>query len=195
MLGEVVYTPDNFIAEQVATLRPVLDTVKTLDIIFIPPVPRFAFGGCCENTMHAPNTCSSSHSTFALTEHVRQRNTITKHLINTKTKNFKVIDLLGTLTPAQHNQSDRAAALKKITHRDNVHLTESGYKLLAGKIVEVSKELKDRQLKLRQQPPADPLVGREIISWGGFYITVGCGRKSELKAPMKKGHRAHPYRR
>ena len=87
---------------------------------------------------------SSSHSIFALTEHVQQRNTITKHLINTKTKNFKVINLLGTLTPAQHNQTDRAAALKKITHRDNVHLTESGYKLLAGKIVEVAKELKDR---------------------------------------------------
>ena len=73
--------------------------------------------------------------------------------------------------------------------------TKSGFKLLAGKIVEVSKELKVRQLKLRQQPPADPLVGIEIISWGGFYITVGCGRKSELKAPMKKCHRAHPYRR
>ena len=195
MLGQVVYTPDNFIAEQVATLRPVLDTVKNLDIIFIPPVPRFAFGGCCENTVHAPNTRSSSHSTFALTEHVRQRNSITKHLIDTKTKNFKVIDLLGTLRPAQHNPLERALALKKITHWDNVHQTESGYKLLAGKIVEVFKELKDRQLKQHQQPPADPLSGREIISWGGFYITVGCGRKTELKAPMKKGHRAHPYRR
>ena len=145
--------------------------------------------------MHAPNTRTPSHSSFALTEHVRQRNSITKHINDTKSKNFKVINLLGTLAPAQQNQSDRTTALKKITHWDNVHLTESGYKLLAGKIVEVSKELKDWQLKSRQQPPADPLVGREIISWGGFYITVGCGRKSELKAPMKKGHRAHPYRR
>ena len=33
MLGEVVYTPDNFIAEQIATLGPVLDSVKNLDII------------------------------------------------------------------------------------------------------------------------------------------------------------------
>ena len=78
-------------------------------------------------------------------------------------------------------------ALKKITHRDNVHLTESGYKLLAGKIVKVSKELKDRHLKPQQQPPVDPLTGMEIISWGGFYITVGCRRKLELKAPVKKG--------
>ena len=76
-----------------------------------------------------------------------------------------------------------------------MHLTESGYKLLAGKIVEVYKELKDRHMKPQQQPPVDPLAGREIISWGGFYITVWCGRKLELKALVKKGHRAHPYRR
>ena len=48
MLGEVVYTPVNFIAEQVATLLPVLDTVKNLDIIFILPVlqtpPRSSTG-------------------------------------------------------------------------------------------------------------------------------------------------------
>ena len=43
MLGEVVYTPVNFIAEQVVTLLPVLNTVKNLDIIFIPPVPRVRF--------------------------------------------------------------------------------------------------------------------------------------------------------
>ena len=76
-----------------------------------------------------------------------------------------------------------------------MHLTETGYKLLAGKIVEVAKELKDRQPKHQHQYPVDPLSGREIISWGGFYITVGCGKKSVLKAPVKKGFRTHPYRR
>ena len=195
MLGEVVYTLDNFIAEQVTTLRPVLDSVKNMDKIFIPPVPRFAFGGCCENTTHAPNTRIPTHSSFALTEHVRQLNSITKHINDTKTKNFKVIDLLSTLTPSQHNQSDKSSALKKITHRDNVHLTEMGYKLLVGKIVEVAKEPKDRQPKQHQQSPADPLNGREIILWGGFYITVSCGKKSELKALVKRGFSAHPYRR
>ena len=88
MLGDVVYTPDSFIAEQVTTLRPVLDAVKNLDKIFIPPVPRFAFRGCCENITHSPNTHTPTHSSFALTEHVRQRNSITKHINDTKAKNF-----------------------------------------------------------------------------------------------------------
>ena len=116
----------------------VKDSVKKLDKIFIPP-PRFAFGGCYDNTKHAPNTRLPTHSSFAvaLTEHVRQRNSITKHINNTN------LNLLSTLTPSQQNQADKASTLKKITHQGNVHLTEMGYKLLAGKIVEVAKELKD----------------------------------------------------
>ena len=74
-----------------------------------------------------------------------------------------------------------------------MHLTEMGYKLLVGKIVEVAKEMKDRQGKYHQ--PEDSLSGRKIISWGGFYTTIGCGKKSELKATVKKGFRAHLYRR
>ena len=166
----------------------VKDSVKKLDKIFNPP-PRFAFGGCYHNTKHAPNTRLPTHSSFAvaLTEHVRQRNSITKHINNTKAKNFEVLNLLSTLTPSQQNQADKASTLKKITHQGNVHLTEMGYKLLAGKIVEVAKELKDRQIKHHQQSqPEDPLSGREIISWGGFYTTVGCCKKSELKAPGKR---------
>ena len=77
-----------------------------------------------------------------------------------------------------------------------MHLTEMGYKLLVGKIVEVAKEMKDRQIKYHQQSqPEDSLSGRKIISWGGFYTTIGCGKKSELKATVKKGFRAHLYRR
>ena len=68
-----------------------------------------------------------------------------------------------------------------------MHLTDTGYKLLVGKIIEVAKELKDRQIKHHQQSqPEDLLSGREIISWGGFYTIVRCCKKSELKAPGKR---------
>ena len=45
MLGEIVYTPDSFISEQVGTLQAVLDSVKNNNKIFLPPIPCFAFGG------------------------------------------------------------------------------------------------------------------------------------------------------
>ena len=91
MLGEIVYTPDSFISEQVGTLRAVLDSVKNNNKIFLPPIPRFAFGGCCENTCHASNTRLPTHSTLALTEHIRQRNCIIKNITATNTQTFTVV--------------------------------------------------------------------------------------------------------
>ena len=54
---------------------------------------------------------------------------------------------------------------------------------------------KDEEVYSTVLKAAYPLNGREIILWGGFYITVSCGKKSELKALVKRGFRAHPYRR
>ena len=83
-----------------------------------------------------------------------------------------------------------------MTLRDNVHLSEKGYALLPESIIESAKELKLRQLTSSGQPQQeDPLNGRELQTWGGFFITIGCGRHSSCKAPMKRGPRAHPYRR
>ena len=76
---------------------------------------------------------------------------------------------------------------------DNVHLSEKGYALL----IESAKELKSRQTSPSGHPQQkeDPLSGRELQTWGGFFVTVGCGKHSVFKAPLKKGPRAHPYRR
>ena len=83
-------------------------------------------------------------------------------------------------------------ALKKLTLRDNVHLSEKGYSLLAEKIIESAKELKSRQKSPSGHPQQkeDPLSGRDLQTWGGFFVTVGCGRLSVFKAPVKKGPRA-----
>ena len=103
------------------------------------------FGGCCVITTRAPNTRSSSHSTLALAEHTRQRNTITKALYAKGVKKCKVMDALSTLTPTQqkYRYSDKATALHKLTHRDNKHLLEKGYSMLTERIVADSKAMKE----------------------------------------------------
>ena len=85
----------------------------------------------------------------------------------------------------------------KLVNVHNVHLSEKGYALLAEKIIEAAKELKSHQTTPSGHPQQkeDPLSGRELQIWGGFFVTVGCGRRSVFKAPVKKGPRAHPYRR
>ena len=143
MLGEVVATPDAFLSEQVGSLGGVLASIKNLLKIMLPPIPHHVFGSGCKDISHAPNITSPNYITTSLTEHIRQRNTIIRKLHVNKTQHFKVIDLLGTFSPTSTTIPDKGNTLKLHTHRDNVHLTENGYKLVADTIISEAKMLRE----------------------------------------------------
>ena len=172
-----------------------LASIKNHLKIVLPPIPRYVFGSCCNDTSHAPNVSSPTHITTSLTEHIRQRSTIIRKLHDHKTQHFKVIDLLGIFSPT----SASITGLKCHTHRDNVHLTENGYKLVADTIISEAKLLRDRVY-----PPAKTNTGStgakgaESRVWGGFFCTAGYGKTASTTAKMYRGgggQRHHPYRR
>ena len=82
MMGDVVPSPDEALVGQVRGLKQVLDFLKDTKKMFIPPIPRFVFGGCFATKHHAPNMTSPDHPVKMLTEHIRQRHTITKALVD-----------------------------------------------------------------------------------------------------------------
>ena len=100
-----------------------------------------------------------------------------------------VLIVLGTLTPTQQKISDKATALHKLTHRNNVHILEKGYAMLAERIIADGKAMKEGKTAAdaTQQQPEISNNGREMALWGGFFTTVGCGKKSAYKVPAKKG--------
>ena len=92
--------------------------------------------------------------------------------------------------------------MKRVTHRDNVHLTERGYELLAENIVKEAKGLMERQSPHGKKPERHSVnIGQEIRSWGGFFCTVGFGKTARATNKMQRGggahhhHPYHPYRR
>ena len=199
MLGEVVATPDAFLTEQVRGLGGVLASIKNHLKIVLPPIPPYVFGSCCNDTSHAPNVSSPTHITTSLTEHIRQRSTIIRKLHDHKTQHFKVIDLLGIFASTSASITDKGIGLKCHTHRDNVHLTENGYKLVANTIISEAKLLRDRVY-----PPSKPdsnstgVKGSESRVWGGFFCTTGYGKTASNTAKLYcggGGQRHHPYRR
>ena len=82
MMGDVVPSPDEALVGQVRGLKQILDFLKDTKKVFILPIPWFKFGGCCATKHHAPNTTSPDHPVKMLTEHIRQRHTITKALVD-----------------------------------------------------------------------------------------------------------------
>ena len=141
-----------------------LASIKNHLKIVLPPIPRYVFGSCCNDTSHAPNVSSPTHITTSLTEHIRQRSTIIRKLHDHKTQHFKVIDLLGIFAPTSASITDKGIGLKCHTHRDNVHLTENGYKLVANTIISEAKLLRDRVY-----PPSNP-----TLTARGERIRIAC---------------------
>ena len=176
-----------------------LASIKNHLKIVIPPIPRYIFGSCCNDTSHAPNIASPTHITTSLTEHIRQRSTIIRKLHDHKTQHFKVIDLLGTFSPTSASITDKGNGLKFHTHRDNVHLTENGYKLVANTIISEAKMLRDR-VSPQSKPNSNStgVKGSESRAWGGFFCTAGYGKTASANIKLHRGgggQRHHPYRR
>ena len=97
LLGDVVYTPNDILREQVKSLSCFEINLKNRAKIFIPPIPRFVFGSCCSSDTHGTNTHTPLHPQHSLAEHTRQRHTIIKTLNNIGMSNHKVINFIQSI--------------------------------------------------------------------------------------------------
>ena len=178
LLGDVVFTPDIILREQVRLISVLESVCKNRGKIFIPPIPRFVFGSCCTDTAHGSNTNTETHSAHAITEHIRQRHTIIKSLNSTGITNHKVLDIMHCIREGPDNDDNRLTSLKKVTHKDNVHLSTAGYAKIAAGILDAA-----QQLSARPKMPGGPPRGMEISGWHGFTTTTGPGMTSRSTPP------------
>ena len=192
MMGDVVPSPDEALVGQIRGLRPVLELMKDVKKVFVPPIPRFVFGGCCATKHHAPNTASPDHPAKMLTEHIRQRHTITKALIDSKTAHFQVTDVLSIFSSTHDSITDKARKFRTFSHKDNVHLTPAGYRLLAEEIVLDCNTISAKQQATAKQAEFKPPPPCEEKTWWGFRTTRGIGRTSAVPQRGRGGYRHHP---
>jgi hypothetical protein len=175
--GEIVWIGEEQIRDSLNKLKPALEKIDQCKKVFIPPVPRYFFAGCCGRDSHCTNVKDPDHSIQMLQEHTRIRTAMKNHIINntqtTLRKNIRILDLIGTLnTDGTHSQITQLNSLKHFTARDNVHLTSDGYiKLAAGAAREAAMMIKADDMKARI-----PGNGRPIPYWRGFVIHQGIGQ-------------------
>ena len=195
MMDDVVASPDEALVGQVRGLRQVLDFLKDTKKVFIPPIPRFVFGGCCATKHHAPNTSSPDHPAKMLTEHIRQRHTITKALVDSKASHFRVTDVLGIFAATHDSLTEKARKICTFTHKDNVHLMPAGYRLLAEEIVLDCNIISSKQQSTAKQLRTTIAPPSEEKMWRGFRTTRGVRRTLAVPQQGRGGPRHHPYRR
>ena len=163
--------------------------IKSSDKIFTPPIPRNVFGSCCHDLSHGANIRRQGHGEKMLSEHCRVRQNMKSILVGERVSNMRVLDTLGCLT-LTNNTSEQLTALKHITSKDHVHLTEAGYKAMAAGILKEA-----TSLRLPKEKGANKGISRQpTVTWNGFISHSGIGKYS-LKATKKTVPRPTPYSR
>ena len=130
-----------------------------------------------------------------LTEHIRQQHTITKALVDSKASHFRVTDVLGIFAATHDSLTEKARKIRTFTHKDNVHLTPAGYRLLAEEIVLDCNIISSKQQSTAKQLRTTLAPPSEEKMWRGFKTTRGFGRTSAVPQRGRGGPRYHPYRR
>ena len=154
--------------------------------MFIPPIPRYVFGGCCSDTSHSTNIHEKDHSASMVSAHSRLRSTLKHELIKKRENGIWVLDVLGSLTQKSGLEA-QVQQLKLLTDKDNVHLNLEGYTAIADGIVDACKKLGK---KTDTAASIVSVPGR--TSWRGFETYPGIGR-SASSSITSRSHWVKPY--
>ena len=192
MLGNVVTICDSETKNLMSRISPVLNCLSPENItVFVPPIPRYVFGGCCTDSTHAPNTTRKDHPSETLAAHAKLRNTIKKEILRTAEKRIWVLDLLGSLTK-KTGLDDQIRILADLTDKDNVHLKTSGYTEVAEGILHSVDKLKSRHGTAGQTVSAGPARSRSL--WRGFATYGSIGKTASLCVKnSRRTHGSKPY--
>jgi hypothetical protein len=195
MPGPVTVCGDVTFRKLISIVMPVVNDASGLGKIFIPPLPRYVFGACCQRDDHCTNGKEDNFPSEMLGkyEHLRtvlktefQKIGVAKHWVMEGWK-----DLLGG---RGMNRKEDIVTLRHITGADNVHYTREGYENLAMAI--------HNTIVTRTKISADKTVSglntdrKSSFFWRGFVSPNGSTRPRFSATGYKsaKRGRLHPYR-
>jgi len=196
LLGDAVVMENATVERLVSCLEHVFNKfLKHSKKVFLPPIPRYVFKGCCGDLAHAPNVRSAGHAPNMLSEHCRVRHCMKNALVEQKTQNMRILDVLGSLTETLF-PAEQVKKLRTLYSPDSVHLNDAGYRALAAGIIKECAHFSSTLQKSSSKTPRGSQVALSNSDWHGFISYDGIGKKGSFKATTRGKHsnRYRPYR-
>ncbi len=210
--GRVVSTPTAIFKKVVENVLPIFKAKGNNACIVIPPLSRYIFSRCCNDSSHCTNGDANDFQEKLLGGLIQQRSELIKCLVQLGLTNFKVLDACCVTTGATTaSVPERLADLKTVTAADGIHFTETGYNNLARRTVSCLKTIMTEKPKIAR---------KSTFFWRGFRSSHGLstasiprsvsaqrGSVNHLRGGSVRGmrgahsgrrsrsHMFHPYRR
>jgi hypothetical protein len=132
--GKVLTTPPEAFKKLVENVIPVIKEKGNKPCVILPPLPRYLFASCCNDTGHCTNRHDNDFKSNLLAGFIQMRNGLIKQLVNAGITNFKVMDsCCATACKVTAGLPERIAALRTVTSKDGIHFIQKGYKNIANR--------------------------------------------------------------
>ncbi len=192
--GRVTTTPLGNFRKIIELVLPILRAKGTRPCTTVPPLPRYLFSRCCNDSGHCTNMSEPDFPEKMLTGFVLLRNELIRHLVQSGLTDFKVLDLCcNTNCDTTASVPERLNGLRTSTAKGGVHLTPTGYLNLAGRAMQCIKRMMVEKPKtIRKQ---------QTFFWRGFRSTRGSTwARLALRGVIRgsargdrRGHKPRPY--
>ncbi len=190
---------------------PILLLAKNTHCVLIPPLPRYLFDPCCNNTSHCTNMGKQGYCEQLLSCLTSIRNKLIKAVNDSGLKRIRVIDSCPSIElSVGDNTVTRIEKLRNVFAPDGVHFTRVGYVNIVKNCLTCFSTIAERVVSsaFADRPRTHYWRGfRSLVGASALMVTScsgGSGRRggSHTGFPVNQ-HRGggqgrrpfHPYRR
>jgi hypothetical protein len=187
--GDVVVTPPDIFSEVVKRVIPLLKATGNKPSVIIPPLPRYLFARCCNDTDHCTNASGPHFCKTLLSGFTEMRNSLIRQLVSSGLTNFRVRDICCTTEcPVTACTEERIKRLRLVTAKDGVHFVDAGYKNLARRCVDCLSKMLKKECEASGAEPGKSGIPTSFF-WRGFRSLRGSSRpkKSQGWTPGIRG--------
>jgi hypothetical protein len=129
--SKVLTTPPEVFKKLVENVIPVIKEKGNKPCVILPPLPRYLFASCCNDTGHRTNRHDNDFQNNLLAGFIQMRNGLIKQLVNAGITNFKVMDsCCATACKVTAGLPERIAALRTVTSKEEFTLFRKDIKIL-----------------------------------------------------------------
>jgi hypothetical protein len=152
--GKITTTPLGIFKKVIELVLPILKSNGERPCVIVPPLPRYLFQRCCNDSSHCTNAGEQNFPETLLSGFIQQRNELIRCLVQNGLTNFKVLDVCcATTCTTTSNLPDRINGLRNVFAEDGVHLTPNGYNNLAKRTISCLKTLLVEKPKIEKNIP------------------------------------------
>jgi hypothetical protein len=209
MPGPVVTCEQETYRKIVRTLGPVLLSAQDATKVSVPPLPRYIFSPCCNNSAHCTNLDKEGAAEKLLNGVSNLKSILKKECNNMKVRNHWILDGIGTLAGVPIGQTagsnrDLLPELNDSLAVDGVHLSQSGYRKLAVAISGAIDGIRNGSLTKSLANTVTGTAKTNCYFWRGFSSPIGddIGRAKNQKNRLQHSNNGwhqrqhkkyHPY--